>query len=261
MKKVFFSSIAFFSLLACDSNPLGKTSFSDCDHSPNSNTGLPVECQVSVPFTDKLFIWLDAHDSGTVILQNQTDVTSWLDKSGHGSHLLKSGAGSSASLKKKGTNDRNTILFPLTSTNYGVNHALLGFLDQTSFTLAISFKTQNLSGSTLTLANNNNFDFKITPGGNLTYSIGSLSDIPTGVVFAENSLYKIVFSYNDSTQSVDILNSGGSVHIKNLGFSNNAWPDFQLIAEGAIEINEILVYTSVVNPTSVQSYLNSKWGF
>lgn len=251
----------FLLLLSCNSNPLGKTSFSDCNHSPNSETGLPLECQINTPFTEDLFIWLDAHDSGTVILQNQTDVTSWLDKSGSRSHLTRIGIGDLATLKKKGSNERNTILFPEASTTYGVDHVLVNFPDGQSFALAISFKTKNLTGNPLNISNNNNFNLKINSGGNLTYSIGSLSDVQTGLIFEENSLYKIILVYNNSSQSIKILNSRETVHTKSLGFSNNSWTDFQIRAENSLEVNEILVYTSVVEATAVQSYLNKKWGF
>lgn len=259
--KIISLLIITLSLLSCDSNPLGETSLSGCNHSPGGSVGAPLTCQVSLPSSENLYIWHDAHDTGTLTLQNQSEVTDWLDKSGNNTNLALISLGDFAKLKKKSSNERNSIQFPTSSVTYGVDHALSGFPANQSFTVAISFKTGSLLNESFHLSNGANFNLKINASGAVSYSVGTLVNEPVGLSFQGNTLYKLILVYNSVDQSLDIFNSQSLIHTKNLGFTNGAWLDFQVSAGGTLEINELLVYTTVINTVALQGYLNSKWGF
>lgn len=256
--------LVLFSLIfiSCNENPLGKTSLSSCTHSPSINVGLPLTCQVIIPSTENMFSWLDAHDSGTVGLQNQTQVTSWLDKSGNGTNLSLI-AGTHAVQKKKSSNERNAISFATPQGTYSTGFGMGNFPANQSFTMGISFKTGTFSTKSFELSNNDpsGFKFTVDTTGLLTYSSGTIQNVTTGISLQENTVYKFIVVYDQSIPNITISNGLSINYSGTAPATSSAWTELLIVGAESLEINEILVYTALPNTTDIQKYLDNKWGF
>ncbi|MGH1468893.1 MAG: hypothetical protein ACRBBP_08460 [Bdellovibrionales bacterium] len=249
-------------LISCDDNPLGKTSLSSCDHSPNTNVGLPLTCQVSIPFTENMFSWLDAHDSGTLELQNQTQVVNWFDKSGNGTNLTLI-SGTHATQKKKSSNERNAILFNSAEGGYSTGFGMANFPPNQSFTMGISLKTGTFSSKSFELSNNDpaGFKFTVDTNGNLTYSSGTIQNVATGISLQTNTVYKFIITYDQSVPSMTITNGLSINYTGAAPATSNSWIELLITGSESFEINEILIYTALPEAQDIQKYLDNKWGF
>lgn len=251
--------LILLTLTACDINPLGNNSFPGCNHSPTNKTGLPVTCQVNIPSTQGLTTWLDAHDSGTLNLNEQSDITSWVDKSGTGISMFFQN-GTKAKVSKRSSNDRNSILFGTLGTYVAVG-GLTSIPAGNDFTVAISFKTGATSGGSVSFNNGTDFSLTITPTNGLLYSIGAQDGEITGIVLRDNLLVNLIITYKASSKTISIQDIGNGFSFNKANtLSSGVWSDIKMSGTNA-NINELIIYNKVVDTTSLQNYLNSKWGF
>lgn len=256
MKLLYILSLSLVAV-SCSKNPFGNSNISSCLHGHTSSTGLPVNCSITPPTSTNLAAWLDANDPGTLITQNQTEVNSWLDKSGNGRNLDFL-SGSPAESNKKSINDRNSLLFDSAQGSYNLG-GITGFPSGQDFTLALIFKINSPGSSPLRLSNGSGFSFNIESTGALTYSIGLATDISTGVTLNTGSSIKIIVFYRSSDQTLGFLNATDLVFSASHS-SLPLWTDLQIDASSGLEIGEILLYDDSANTSSIQTYLNSKWG-
>ncbi len=257
MPLVLFLFVLIFT--SCENNPLGSTVFKSCDHSPENKTGLPLTCQVNIPSNDGLMLWLDAHDSGTLTLLDQTDVTDWLDKSGNGARLTKS-SGSNLKVDKKSSNDRNSVKFTsLGSYTAGGGLSILPV--DSDFSLSLSLKFGTITPSSFEFANGSNFSIAVSQGKELLITMGSQQNIQTGVFLQDGLLYNFIFNYNASSDLLKIIDSGRDIskEIDEI-IGAGLWSDVTLIGE-ELSINEIILYDNSLNELPLKTYLNNKWGF
>lgn len=259
--KYFLIILSVF-FISCDENPLGKTSLSSCTHSPNASVGLPLTCQVSIPSTENMFSWLDAHDSGTVDLQSQTQVVNWFDKSGNGTNLGFA-SGTHATQKKKSSNERNSILFGSAAGEYSTGFGMANFPANQNFTMGISLKTGAFATKSFELSNHDPLGFKFTIDitGKLSYSSGTIQNVTTGITLEEGTVYKFIIIYDPSVPSIAISNGLSIDYTGAAPATSSAWTELLITGSEAFEINEVLIYTTLPDANAIQRYLDNKWGF
>lgn len=256
-------TLVLAALTSCDSNPLGNTKISSCDHAPNFKTGLPTNCQVNFKNTENLAVWLDANDSGTVTAPNQTDVESWADKSGN-SVLFQSFSNFSILLQKQ-ANSRASIKWTSDTGLYS-SSALSGFNADQDFALAVTLKTQaaNVDKFKIDNGSGNGFEVFIDSSGTLNYKLSAAAMPVESFSIVDDTIAKFIISFQNSTKELFIYNDSELVSTNQISGSSSAWAELRLSGAEDVEISEILIYDSFPSEAEVieiQTYLNNKWGF
>jgi hypothetical protein len=222
--------------------------------------GLPVTCSVVPPNSVNLDLWLDSSDKGTITIQNENEIMSWIDKSGKSLNFNLS-SGSPAIIKKNSINDRNSIHFNDTAeTSYSLTDPLTNFPQNQSFRLAIVLKVNDLDASNFEFDTAGGPNIRVQPGGGLVYSVGGLDSDTNLHTFLEGAVIKLILSYSFDTNIFSIqdgVNEIGSFSLSSMP----AWTGLTFKASGDIEISELNLYKELIPLTDLEAYLNKKWGF
>ena len=250
-------------LIACNSNPLGDTKISSCDHSPNFKTGLPATCQVNFKNTEGLKVWLDSSDAGTILSSNQTDVDRWSDKSGGSVNFIS--LTDKASLVKKQVNGRTVIKWSTDSTAY-TSSALTEFNANADFVLAVAFKTAPSGSDKLKIDNGtgNGFEALVTTQGFLQIALSSDEPLKSSTLLPDERVSKLVLVYDGSEKELYIYNDSELLEVLEIEESSSPWTELNLSGSIGLELYEVLIYNSFKSSfkvSEIQTYLNNKWGF
>jgi len=251
------------SLIACDSNPLGITQISSCDHSPNFKTGLPVTCQVSLHNSENLTLWLDANDLGTVNSENQTDIDSWSDKSGNST--LFTPTAQKAILLKKQVASRSAIKWIDSLTEY-ISSPLTNYSENQDFTLAVTFKSSSINIDMLEINNgtNNGFSIIVSSDGSLIISLNSSDSFNSPKIIKDEVVSKIILAFKSSTKELFIYGDDNQIGTKIITGNSVSWENLIVSGSEGLELYELLIYSDHLSDfeiTELQTYLNNKWGF
>lgn len=252
--------ILFFLSTACDSNPLGDSFFSSCQHSPGGNFGVPIACPVNLNASENLIAWFDFNNLNTISFNPPSKVESLPDSSGKLLRLIYKN-GTKANYKTNFLNERGVLSFNNTEGSYHLANPQVINTANTSLSLLTVFSIND---------QNNGAELKINlnSGLQLQVSQSSLQVILNGTTRIETQKYNKlgknrVYIVKDQIKNKIFLYINSTL-TDSISFSDNTIALSQLeISATSIELGEVLIYNEVQTLeifNTIDDYLKNKWG-